>query len=313
MWNRNGSKFRSCIRMQDLVENAKTQGRLLYFTRYIDDLFAVFPSQEDANWFWEQYNRLHPNIKLTGKDFEDQVDFLDVSIFKGKRFKTEKHLDLTLYQKHINKYLYFPFSSQIPLHAKKAFVQNELRRAIIRFSHRDAFLSYKQILLNRWLLFQVLYDSMETSQIQDFPTTLAEPIRLEPWQSTEHEEKKNHLNYSNRTDTIGWHRWNQSISPWTMATIQPWEQSRSSTYDSLEVFPVNSKANTKSSQATILFIRHEETDRRFTLSMWTLHLTVAVGKIIPRPLHPFSLFSFFPCLPHAPRRICCFLSCSILP
>jgi hypothetical protein len=41
--------------------------KTIFFKRYIDDIFAIFNSLEDAQYFMLKYNSAHPKIKLTIK------------------------------------------------------------------------------------------------------------------------------------------------------------------------------------------------------------------------------------------------------
>eukprot|EP01052_Picozoa_sp_SAG31_P027008 SAG31_NODE_2491_length_5612_cov_23.752766_5_plen_260_part_00 len=66
--------------------------------------------------------------------------FLDLVIFKGKRWQSTGHLDTKCYQKPMNRYLYTPESSEHPKHCFRGIVHGELRRYIKRCSSRDDYL-----------------------------------------------------------------------------------------------------------------------------------------------------------------------------
>ena len=42
----------------------------------------------------EQANKHHQTIKFTAKVFETETKFLDITVYKGERFKTESMLDI---------------------------------------------------------------------------------------------------------------------------------------------------------------------------------------------------------------------------
>ena len=53
----------------------------IIYLRYIDDIFGIWPhGMEDLNNFHELANNIHPNIKLTLRVSEKQLEFLDVSV-----------------------------------------------------------------------------------------------------------------------------------------------------------------------------------------------------------------------------------------
>ena len=71
---------------------------------------------------------MKPSLTTKQKYSKYQADFLDITIYKGQRFLDQGFLDLKVYQKPINLYLYIAFNSDIPEHIKKAFIKTELIR-----------------------------------------------------------------------------------------------------------------------------------------------------------------------------------------
>ena len=60
------------------------EAKPLYYTRYVDDIFAVFHNDNDAFLFFNYLNTKHPNIKYTYEtEKEHKLSFLDVSIDKS--------------------------------------------------------------------------------------------------------------------------------------------------------------------------------------------------------------------------------------
>ena len=52
-----------------------------YYCRYVDDIFAVFNNEDDANNFFIYLNTKHPNITFTmEKQIENKIAFLDVLV-----------------------------------------------------------------------------------------------------------------------------------------------------------------------------------------------------------------------------------------
>ena len=135
----------------DLVNEFTTNGRLLLYKRFIDDIFTVFKNAAAATEFWRRFDALHPNISLTGADHATAVDYLDIHIFQGSRFHSSGTLDLSLYQKTLNLYLYLPFSSFHTIATKRAFVSGELRRYTTHCSSREKFILFRKLFFYRLL------------------------------------------------------------------------------------------------------------------------------------------------------------------
>ncbi len=57
-----------------------------YYTRYVDDIFAVFNNSNDASLFLTYLNTKHPNIKFTYEpENNNKLSFLDVCIDKSEQ------------------------------------------------------------------------------------------------------------------------------------------------------------------------------------------------------------------------------------
>ena len=82
-------------------------------------------------------------IKITWQIQGQRIDFLDLTFYKGKRFAREHVLDVAMFQKNMNCYLYIPAFSYHPVHVKKAFITSELRRYLLRSTHESDFTRVK--------------------------------------------------------------------------------------------------------------------------------------------------------------------------
>ena len=133
----------------DLVTEYFNSGQLLFYTRFIDDIFSVFRSLLDARSFWIRFSAIHPNIVLTGEDAATSIDFLDLTIYKGPLFSCHNKLDFRLFQKHLNNYLYLPYSSYHEPSTRVSFVLNELRRYAVRSCLESLFIPLKYLFLER--------------------------------------------------------------------------------------------------------------------------------------------------------------------
>ena len=68
--------------------------------------------------FLSQLNKLHPSLHFTSQQFVTSIDFLDLTIYKGRFFEFTLTLDTKTFQKQLNLYQYLHFSSH---HEKKVF------------------------------------------------------------------------------------------------------------------------------------------------------------------------------------------------
>jgi hypothetical protein len=140
----------------------------LLIRRYIDDLFAIFLSLQDATLYVKLYNEARESIKLI-PIYGDDVTVLDLQIYKGVRHNTENKLDIKLYQKEMNKYLYIPPDSFHRPSTLRSFISNEIKRYRKCCVHDEDFLNSKRLFYNRLIdrnhcpqflqpLFEINYD-----------------------------------------------------------------------------------------------------------------------------------------------------------
>ena len=71
-----------------LIKDYK-QGHIHFYRRYVDDIFAVFDSHDEANKFLEYINSKHPNIKFTMEvEVSNCLAFLDVLVTNSDKKST---------------------------------------------------------------------------------------------------------------------------------------------------------------------------------------------------------------------------------
>ena len=96
------------------LETCNLVGSLL-FKRYIDDIACIWNGTlHSAIEFAREINKLHPTIKVTLKYSNNEIDFMDMTMYKGNRFITTGKFDTKVYQKPHNAYLYIAFDSNHP-------------------------------------------------------------------------------------------------------------------------------------------------------------------------------------------------------
>jgi hypothetical protein len=108
---------------------------LLVYRRFIDDLWGAMTAESTgalAQWL----NARHPAVHITLVEGRDAV-FLDLHIYMGQRYWSDGRLDVEVYQKPLNLYLYVPFHSAHPRHIFPAVVRS-LLMSYLRNSSDDA-------------------------------------------------------------------------------------------------------------------------------------------------------------------------------
>ena len=74
--------------------------RPLVWLRYIDDIFCVWTgSRPSLDAFLDRLNTRHSTLRFTSEISHAHVEFLDLNIFKGKRFHQRNLLDLSTHLK----------------------------------------------------------------------------------------------------------------------------------------------------------------------------------------------------------------------
>jgi hypothetical protein len=99
--------------------------RLLFYLRYVDDMKSLFATPKDEVDFWHDFNALSPTIKATGTRGR-QVDFMDLTIYKGPRWSSDRRLDCCSYFKPTHSFLYLPLSSFHTFAAKTKYIKSEM-------------------------------------------------------------------------------------------------------------------------------------------------------------------------------------------
>ncbi len=99
-----------------------------YF-RFLDDIFLLWPySLEEFDRFLEIFNSQHPTIKFKATINQLEIDFLDVTIFKGPRFQNTGILDTKVYFKPTDTHELLHKSSFHPKHTFKGILKSQIIR-----------------------------------------------------------------------------------------------------------------------------------------------------------------------------------------
>ena len=100
----------------------------LYYKRFIDDILVIMASLQDCEELKQALNTRDPLIKITGSPSLQSTNFLDLIIYKETDFDHTHKLDLDLYQKPSNKFLFLPPSSEHAHHDPQGWITGYIRR-----------------------------------------------------------------------------------------------------------------------------------------------------------------------------------------
>lgn len=122
----------------------------IYYKRYIDDIFMITTSKEEAELFINRFNSVVPTIRCGSVtiDFTTGI-FLDIEVYKGSRFCTANLLDVRIYQKVQNRYLYLAPNSFHRRDIFKSTIISELNRYRLCCSNDVEFFSIKCLFFQR--------------------------------------------------------------------------------------------------------------------------------------------------------------------
>lgn len=97
--------------------------------RYIDDILMIWTSNtSQLQNFLQKLNSFHKTIKFTWEISNSSINFLDVTIFKGKKFNSCNKLDFRTYYKPTNTFQYLHHQSYHTKATKKAVIIGEAKR-----------------------------------------------------------------------------------------------------------------------------------------------------------------------------------------
>ena len=108
---------------------AKCNKEPLLYLRFLDDIFVIWPHSESEFWeFFDTLNNHSPSIKLKATIHPKQIDFLDVTIFKGNRFNEVGILDTKVYFKPTDTHELLHKESFHPKHTFPGIIKSQIMR-----------------------------------------------------------------------------------------------------------------------------------------------------------------------------------------
>ena len=84
------------------------------YRRYLDDSFAILQSEAEVTEFDKMLNGWTADLRFTFEVGKQSLNFLDLTVSFGSRFKNTKRLDMKLYTKPTNLHLYTDPNSNVP-------------------------------------------------------------------------------------------------------------------------------------------------------------------------------------------------------
>ena len=101
----------------------------LVWKRYIDDILCIWTgTRSELDGFLDRLNKAHRTLRFTWSISNERIEFLDLNIFKGGKFNTTNHLDISTHFKTTNTFQYLHFSSSHPRSIFKGLVKGEAIR-----------------------------------------------------------------------------------------------------------------------------------------------------------------------------------------
>jgi hypothetical protein len=109
------------------------------FKRFIDDIFSIFPDTFSATLFRDTFAKHDPSITITHTLSHQTAIHMDLEFYKGSRFHATGLVDVRLFQKEQNRYLYLPpFSFHAPS-VFRGFISSEIKRYRLACSNDEEF------------------------------------------------------------------------------------------------------------------------------------------------------------------------------
>ena len=146
----------------------------ILYKRYIDDLFVICTDTQQANLITAIFNKQHPSIQLTAITVDTWGIFLDMKLSIDP---ISNRINVSLYQKETNKYLYIPPWSAHSKHIFINIIKNEIRRIVLLnslpFNALLDIKKFRQRLLDRGFDHQFLKPLFDSNSIPHRATLLS--------------------------------------------------------------------------------------------------------------------------------------------
>ena len=126
---------------QTVVQMFYTLFLSLEWERYIGDIFLLWNvDKKEVEEFIVLANSHHPTIKFTAEIPDNEINFLDTTVFKGERLNKQAILDICTHFKPTETFQYTHFSSCHPQGVRKGFIKGEALRLLRTNSSAKSFI-----------------------------------------------------------------------------------------------------------------------------------------------------------------------------
>ena len=123
----------------EYINNPSNPLGILFYYRFVDDIFVILPENEDENEFLKKFNSFHKSLKFTMEhEQNNKLSFLDVQISKNNG-----KLITSWYRKPSNTLMFNPWESHGPKRYKINLIRTMINRLKIICS--DKFLFNKDL------------------------------------------------------------------------------------------------------------------------------------------------------------------------
>lgn len=112
---------------------------IYFYDRFIDDALVITSTKEEATRLMATL-QTSSNLNLTYDISQQEGTYLDLTVYKGTRYKYERRIDIKVYFKPSNKLLYLPYISNHPRAMKEAIVRGEAIRLLRNTSDKGTWL-----------------------------------------------------------------------------------------------------------------------------------------------------------------------------
>ena len=136
-----------CLVVNKLLEKVMSENsNVVSFNIYMDDSFLTWNNSiANLKAFIASLNTKHPSLQFTYTASEKEVQFLDLVIYKGERFKTQNILDVRCFTKPTETWCYLDRSSCHSPAVFKGFIKAELTRYVRNCNNIASYETKKKI------------------------------------------------------------------------------------------------------------------------------------------------------------------------
>ena len=136
-----------CLVVNKLLEKVMNENpNVVSFNIYMDDSLLTWNNSiENLEAFIASLNTKHPSLRFTYTASEKEVQFLDLVIYKGERFKTQNILDVRCFTKPTETWCYLDRNSCHSPAVFRGFVKGELTRYVRNCNNMASYETKKRI------------------------------------------------------------------------------------------------------------------------------------------------------------------------